>query len=169
MATENTIEDNAQAVYGIYAKTWMSGIDTFTPADSATLLIIANQDPVEGGAAVYSARIMLDYPVDYFGPVNRSMHAGEAPGVGTQSKEKAMGLSPNPTQGTFVLEYTVALASKAKIEIQDALGRVVFTGYLEPGTVTRSLDMSGLETGIYVVSVIENHYKTQRKLCISNK
>lgn len=165
MATENTIEDNAQAVYGIYAKTWMSGIDTFTPADSATLLVIANQDPVEGGSAVYSARIMLNYSVDYFGPTNRSMHAGSSPEKDQQSYEKkSLTIAPNPTQGTFVLDYSVAASSKAQIEIRDAVGRVVFTGHLEPGSASHSFDLGGLETGIYMISVMENHYKTQRKI-----
>lgn len=63
----NVIEHNLKLVYGIYSATWMIGVLEYAAVDSATLLNIALQDPVEGGTAVYSARVMLDLPIDYYG------------------------------------------------------------------------------------------------------
>ncbi len=128
LACSNVPEHNVKVVYGIYAATWMQGIAEFTSADSATLLNIAQQDPIEGGTAVYSAQVMLDLEIDYYGGSSQRI-GQENSSHATQSE---LNVYPNPANASVKLEYGVDEGQSAQVEIYDLGGKLVLSQQLPP-------------------------------------
>jgi hypothetical protein len=150
MTCSNLIEHNAKVVYTIYSAIWMNGVYNFTSADSAALLVIANLDPVEGGTAVYSARVMLDLPVDYSGGnTQRIMQSDDG------SPNITVGeVFPNPSSGDVQLDFQIEENQVASVEIRDISGKVILTQTLSANQSLHSIASSRLSDGIYVLRVI---------------
>lgn len=150
LTCSNLIEHNAKEVYTIYAATWMNGIASFSPADSATLLSIANMDPVEGGTAVYSARVMLDLPVDYFG--------GNTQRVSQQGVEQHeatfIRVFPNPASEYVQLDMVSEDSQNAQVEIVDLHGKVVLSQQLSSDQSSHLIKTSTLTEGVYLLRII---------------
>ena len=61
---------------------------------------------------------------------------------------------PNPAAGSVTIDFAVPHAGPALLSVYDLLGReveVVFSGSLEPGTHSLSVDVSDLPAGVYSV------------------
>jgi hypothetical protein len=165
LTCSNLIEHNAKIVYSIYAATWMSGIYSFTPADSASLLVIANLDPVEGGTAVYSARVMLDLPVDYYGEeVQRSMFLNE---TNDADINKAI-IYPNPASDKIQLEFSLESGQVGQFEIVDMNGKTVASYELSNQQNLHSFEISYLSSGIYMLRVlVDGEQSASQRLVIT--
>jgi hypothetical protein len=150
LSCSNLIEHNAKVVYTIYSSTWMNGVYNFTPADSATLLVIANLDPVEGGTAVYSARVMLDLPIDYSGGNTQRVMQSEdgLPNIAVGE------VFPNPSSGDVQLDFQIEENQVASVEIMDISGKVILTQLLSANQSLHSIASSQLSDGIYILRVI---------------
>ncbi len=150
LACSNIIEHNAKVVYGIYAATWMQGIMEFSASDSATLLNIALQDPSNGGTAVYSARVMLDLEIDYYGASSQRLgHETSTPD--TQSD---LSVYPNPASESVKLEYGVDEGQNAQVEIFDLSGKLVLSQQLVPHQEVYTISTAVLPGGVYMLHVV---------------
>lgn len=160
LSCSNILEHNLKSVYSIYAVTWMIGIPEFNPADSATLLNIALQNPTAGGTAVYNARVMLDLPVDYYGTSTQRI-GQEQESNSTISNE--LNIYPNPASESVNLEYGIDEGQNAQVEIFDLTGKLVLTNNLAPQQEVYSIETDELEAGVYMLRVIVNGEATESK------
>jgi hypothetical protein len=159
----NMQEHNFKLVYEIYSRTWMQAVQSFTPADSATLMNIATQEPVAGGRAVYSARILLDYPVDYYGANSQR--------IGAEQEEEYSSASaviyPNPAADYFTLEYGVDEGENATVELIDLTGKTVKTVALTPLADTYQINTADLQAGIYLIRInVNGEMQVQNRVTI---
>jgi len=150
LSCSNIPEHNVKVVYGIYAATWMQGHAEFTPADSALLLNIAMQDPAGGGTAVYSARVMLNLPIDYYGA--SSQRIGQD--VVTPSTQNELNIYPNPANESVRLEYGVEEGQSAQVEIFDLAGKRVLSQQLPPVQEIYAINTAELPEGVYMLRVV---------------
>jgi hypothetical protein len=81
-------------------------------------------------------------------------------GIDQLSLSASIGINayPNPNNGTFSMELTVASA----VSITDALGRVVFAGMMEAGR--HELDIRDQAAGLYVVKITDSKGQKALKL-----
>ncbi len=73
---------------------------------------------------------------------------------------------PNPTKGTFYIEFEADVATNLTYEIQDIVGQTVKEGTLKTdlGLNKLELDLEGFPTATYVVALTLNGQRVQRKL-----
>lgn len=162
ISCSNLIEHNMKTVYLIYAATWMSGQFSFTPADSATLLNIALQNPVDAGDGVYSARVMLDLPIDYYGASSQRM-GNEENSINDSSATSAIRIYPNPASETINLEIEILDGQKIEALIFDLNGKLIMTNQLEPQQTVYVIDTHLLSGGVYLLQVTVNGEAVESK------
>ena len=73
---------------------------------------------------------------------------------------------PNPTKGTFYVEFDADLATELTYEIQDIIGQTIRVGRLETdlGLNKLELNLEDFPTATYVVALTLNGQRVQRKL-----
>jgi hypothetical protein len=73
---------------------------------------------------------------------------------------------PNPTKGTFFVEFDADVATKLTYKIQDIIGQTVKEGVLKTdlGLNKIELDLEGFPSATYVVALTLNGQRVQRKL-----
>jgi parallel beta-helix repeat protein len=147
----NSAEENAQIVLNIYAKYWLAGHRSFTPADTATLLAIALQNPVLGGNAVYGARVLLGLMVDDFAATESGLRRPEMSDATTQ--ETSVILFPNPATTQVNLIVKDLNVENIRTEIYDLNGRKISGQTTQIIGGTLSIDTSTMSPGIYVVCI----------------
>lgn len=157
LSCSNLPEHNVKVVYIIYANTWMQGIAEFTSADSAALLSIALQDPVEGGTAVYSAQVMLDLEIDYYGA--SSQRIGQENSSATTQSE--LNVYPNPANESVKLEYGVDAGQRVQVEIFDLNGKLVLSQQLPPQQDVYTIETVILHEGVYMLRVVVDGEATE--------
>ncbi|OSY87102.1 hypothetical protein WH52_13185 [Tenacibaculum holothuriorum] len=94
------------------------------------------------------------------------MYATEAAGIvlGTEENTiKNFGVFPNPVTGDNVTIRT-SLQENLDVKIYNILGRNVLSTKLTPNNKT--VNVSGLNTGIYLLKVVENGKTATKKLVI---
>lgn len=74
------------------------------------------------------------------------------------------GMYPNPTKSEFTINLKNREAIGSKVTITSLLGQVVYKGKFEE--VSKSINVSNLNTGIYLVSVSGNNTFATKKLVI---
>jgi hypothetical protein len=81
---------------------------------------------------------------------------------------KNLNLYPNPTTGAVTLSLNIETPGEYTIEVFDISGRMVYqeteTGYAE--MINKSLDLSGLEKGVYFVKVKTDGSEYNQKLTL---
>ena len=154
---ENTIEQNEQTVNRIYLNTWALGIDTFPPNDSTTLLGIATQNPLAGGGAVYSARVMLGLVIDdnSEGETLSNKTDDEQSDNFTKDISKTFvgKLYPNPTNNNVELDYQISEGANATLIIFDAVGRKLFDYSLDAKSNHFQINTENLSNGVYLYQI----------------
>ncbi len=78
-------------------------------------------------------------------------------------------LTPNPSQGMTTLQFEVVNNSQLTVNMSDLSGKVVkkvFTGNLQKGTHTFSIDTQDLATGMYMVQITGNGSAVSSKLVV---
>ncbi|MBK8845846.1 MAG: T9SS type A sorting domain-containing protein [Bacteroidetes bacterium] len=140
---ENNVENNFKNFNEVYLQTW--AVDNFTTSASHQSILenIAYQNPLNGGEAVYSARVLLGLDfVDFTSNVNRL----------NNNIESEMPLSivyPNPTNDYIYLNPS--LSGAFNLEIYDSKGTLLIRKEI---TDNRHIQVSELSDGIYFVKII---------------
>jgi PKD repeat protein len=76
-------------------------------------------------------------------------------GINTSIASRLMNIFPNPTDGVFYLE-TENLRKDAKVGIYNSVGTLVYENIIHNSPKQSKIDVSGLESGIYIIKVISN-------------
>lgn len=80
--------------------------------------------------------------------------------------EKALVISPNPTDGELQVSLTNKMRGKVMVRVYDSAGRkiVSFENMKPADTYARTVDMSGLAAGLYIVEFELDGQKVRRKV-----
>ncbi|HEY6161901.1 MAG TPA: T9SS type A sorting domain-containing protein, partial [Bacteroidia bacterium] len=85
-------------------------------------------------------------------------------GVNDHDEENAFGLFPNPSSGSFTLDFEREVNADRRLEISNSLGQTVYASSLPRGRT--SFEVQGLSEGIYLVRIISANGASARKLVI---
>ena len=78
-----------------------------------------------------------------------------------------LSLFPNPSTGLVNLEYIAANQENVTINVVNMIGATVFTTNASvAGTLNKSLDLSNLTKGVYMVNVSSENGTVTKKLVI---
>lgn len=156
VSCSNLIEYNLKTVYSIYSNTWMKNITEFTPADSATLLGIALQDPVEGGNGVINARVMLGLDMDYYGGSNHAMQSEQEQPESSVVVYPAYRMYPNPAKNLLNIELDEPEIKAGNVQIFNIQGQLVASQTIVHGQRKAEVNTTSLLPGVYAVQVMVN-------------
>ena|SRR3972149_8447892 len=118
-------------------------------ADSATLLNIANQNALDGGDAVYSARTMLRIFIE---PVSGEKIQQE--NTSEEIPNYNYKLYPNPNDGKMTIEYVLDSNKTGEFKIYDVAGQKVAEYKLIPEQNSISISEAALKNGVYFYLLI---------------
>lgn len=84
-----------------------------------------------------------------------------------QFDESNFSIYPNPSNGSFTVEYTSPVAGDVNISVHDIRGRKVFENkYTNTGMFMQTIAMSNAEAGIYLVTVQDGNKKMVKKMIV---
>ena len=147
---------NQQTANAIYLNTLANGL----PLDStsaATLMLIAQQSPLQAGLGVYTAREVLDWDMDDIVADSAEGHHHHSE-IATQEDNinPVFKLYPNPNNGNMTLSYSINPGDVAIFELYDFTGRKINSYNLSSGTNTMTISERTLSNGIYFYRIIVN-------------
>ena len=118
-------------------------------ADSTTLNTIAFMNPLDGGDAVYSARVLLQLQIDdETGTPFRMMNEE------SDLEDETIVVYPNPNDGNMTIEYEIE--GDAEMQITDVMGKVICTYTLFATNNIIEINCNDLSNGVYFYSIIAN-------------
>lgn len=144
----DVMEINKKMVNDIYLSTWAIGNYEFTPADQATLQSIADQLAIEGGDAVYTARVMLGLEIHE--EVASSLREQNETGI-EETADPA--LYPNPSNGEANLQYSLTEGQTGTFELFDMLGNKIAAYQLTDSENVLTFSTKDIAAGIYLYKV----------------
>ncbi len=174
-----TIEQNQQTINDLILRKLLNVNYVYSDGDKTTLSSIANQCPVDGGNAVYQARVLLmtinNTVIDFVDncivgkTAGRSME--EIPldtATVIDARSKAFKLYPNPNDGNMIFEYSLEEQSSGTFILYDITGRVINKYKLTAGQSNElKISENELNNGVYFYSVIiDNSIKAYSKIVI---
>lgn len=158
IGTNEQIELNEKIVNTIYLNTLAQNAATFTESEAVALLDVANQCPLMGGVAVYSARALyelVDPEQDYDDPALCLQH-GLITRKALQAAEPTVQLVPNPARDLAHLIYKLQEGGHGQLLVHDAIGRTVLREDLSNEAQYHSFTINQLAPGTYHYVVLEN-------------
>ena len=76
-------------------------------------------------------------------------------------------LFPNPNKGDFTIKFTSSTGSDIKIVAHDLRGRQVYEkSFTNTGAINQNVTLNNVESGIYLVSVIDGAKKTVKRVVV---
>jgi len=89
----------------------------------------------------------------------------------TTENPSSLRLYPNPSTGSFTVEYKSAKSGKVHLKVVDMGGKQVFTAKeaVIQGTNTYHLNLNKLASGIYILEVIHHHKEINRTKFVIQK
>ena len=125
--------------------------------DDALLREVAQRCPIDDGFGVFIARAALlkidTLPRHYTSDCERLPSMEE---VAEKQKLEEVGgflVYPNPASAAVTIVYTLGETETGLVLIYDVSGSLVFSGELQIGTSTMSLDVSTLTAGLYLLQI----------------
>lgn len=121
---------------------------------------IANQCPADGGNAVYKARTLLEIATDedlYF--VNEELCSpqlliGGNPGtINHEAASTSVQLFPNPGKDVLTLKWQDLTGTEGLASLKDLTGRTVMVQALDLVAGTLTMDLNGLQPGMYFCEI----------------
>ena len=153
---ENLIEFNKKTVNEIYLKTWAEGIMEFTPADSLTLLNIANQNTFTGGNGVVGARVMLDLQLDDNSIASNARISHPNNDVITENN--SIRVYPNPAKDYLTIEFFTTNDNKQLVlEIYNAMGVIINSKIINGNNNLTNISLKNIPSGCYNYKIKNNN------------
>ena len=146
---DNLIEQNEKLANEIYLLTWAKGQYLLSLEQMETLTDIAEQNPISGGPAVYTARVMMDVDFNDFAPDEAPRLSGNV----QEMPEHIVNIYPNPTSGETILTCELFENENGTLEIFDMLGNLQMKYILKEGENTIVINMNHLASGIYLSKI----------------
>lgn len=140
-------EHNYKEVNDIYLATWAQDNYELTQQQRADLELIACQDALDGGPAVYSARVMLGRNYHCANGA-KSLELAKDP----ENEQATAKVSPNPTSGAVRIELSELSQLRTDVNVRDLTGRLVHSANMQPNTNTESLNLD-LPSGTYLIHI----------------
>lgn len=90
-------------------------------------------------------------------------------GLAENELERGLAVYPNPTNGQLFVEYTMDAGAQVNVEVFNALGAVVAreSASVGSGFQRNTFDLTGLNDGIYYVSITAGDMRATRKVTLS--
>ena len=90
------------------------------------------------------------------------------PVLSTESFEfEDFSLYPNPNKGDFTVKFTSSTGNDIKIFAHDLRGRLVYeNSFINTGAINQNVSLNNVESGIYLVSIIDGGKKTVKRVVI---
>lgn len=168
IVTSNLMEENKKSVNEIFLRTWALESKGFIDADSSMLESIACQNTLDGGEAVYSARVMLGMNTGCGGAMLKSgkKYEKESKDISEDylpieiiAKPGSIyfgDINPNPNNGSMRLDYNVANGVNAELIITDVQGMQVAKYVLNPSGRKLSIENNTIGNGVYFYTIKVN-------------
>ncbi len=163
-----TMEQNQQTINDLILRKLLNVNYIYSDGDKTTLSSIANQCPIDGGNAVYQARVLLmtinNTVIDFVDNCNvvagRSME--EPPIDTTLSNHQTITSSnyklyPNPNNGNMLLDYTLNEGEVGIIKIYDLTGKLICSYRLNANNSQLQINNADLNNGIYIYHITVNN------------
>jgi hypothetical protein len=158
-------EQNQKLVNTIMLQKMISNDWSFTPSEKVQINVIANQCPFTGGEGVYRARALAaNYELNSYNyeMICITTMAGPRSNI---DKENKVSFYPNPTSD-FVNIITENRDQKImSISLSNLNGKILLTKTLEALSDEYVLDVSAINSGIYLIQVeLSSGIKINKKL-----
>ncbi|MCB0763721.1 MAG: Omp28-related outer membrane protein, partial [Flavobacteriales bacterium] len=90
-------------------------------------------------------------------------------GINDLNNDVRLGLYPNPTNGTVIVDFDATTNGAVQFDVYDMIGNLVHSSSVNaaPGAQRATLDLSALSEGIYHVNMVNAGVRTSRKLVVS--
>ncbi len=76
-------------------------------------------------------------------------------------------LYPNPNKGEFIIKFSSSTGSDIKVVAHDIRGRKVYeNSFANTGAINQSVSLNNVESGIYLVSIIDGGKKTVKRVVV---
>ncbi|WP_333599177.1 zinc-dependent metalloprotease [Flavobacterium sp.] len=76
-------------------------------------------------------------------------------------------LYPNPNKGSFNIQFDSAISNEIKVNVYDMRGRKIFDNtYSNEPSFNQNIQLNNVETGIYLVTVIDGNRKVVKRITI---
>lgn len=168
IGTASTYEANQKTANRVLLEYFSNNQLALTPAQQSDLEPIADQCPYAGGEGVFTARALLDTDETYddlaacqAAAALLAKAALPAPAASPQFR-----LYPNPANGFTILELETEQEADCRIEVASLTGTVLLQEHVKAGTGAVPLDLSGLRTGTYFVTLYNGSGRHTSKLAI---
>jgi hypothetical protein len=147
---DNNAAQNEKDVNEIYLATWAKEIYSFTNEQYETLLAIAEQSPITGGPAVYSARVMLGIDFEDYGPPQERLATEDS------KQPQYFHIYPNPASDELNIEYSLNEDETGKLSITDLLGREIISEKLFSDKKLLTISTNQVKDGVYFLQIKVN-------------
>ncbi len=120
---------------------------------------------LEGGDAVYTARVMLDISPD---EIIVDFAKGPPHSI-VSNKELNVVVYPNPVKENLNIRFNTAITTDGSIEIYGIMGNLVYTSVINKGTSELQLNVKGINPGLYFYTIrVDNNKINSGKITIIN-
>lgn len=156
----NQVEYHIKTVNDIYLDTWAAGRYDFTSDEYSALIGIAEQSPYMGGPAVYTARVMLGYDINYM-----DQRSTEVPGQNDSGAFDAPVFGkpyPNPASDRLNLDYHLPEHTEAEFLIYNLNGQLLGSYKLESASGKMSITTDHFQDGLYIYQISLSNYVSDR-------
>ncbi len=154
---QNLDEINTYNAYSKYIQKLLT--DSLSSQDSSLLYSIANQNPAIGGQSIYIARNILGlYIIDLPISVPTSPRLGNTitdTKKDLRSDNKYIKAYPNPANNIYSIDISGDYSDLLNYEIYSIEGRKLQSGQIN-NKATNRLDISNINSGIYLLKVFDN-------------
>lgn len=160
ISPENLHEQNYKSVHEVYLNSWAQKRFELEETEKTTLKVIAEQNSLEGGRAVFTARVMLDTLVEeQIAVVNPRLGGSNSEEqfveiVSINDENFITKFYPNPSDGNFQLDYN--LNFDAILIIYELGGRQITKYNLSPEENYLRINETQLNGGLYFYEIIMN-------------
>ncbi|MBK8845013.1 MAG: T9SS type A sorting domain-containing protein [Bacteroidetes bacterium] len=157
----NHFEENEKSVNEIYLSTWAVGIYQLTQIQKDLLESVASENPLSGGDAVYTSRVMLGWDMpDFTNQINR-IKFDQA----FQKNDMEIKIYPNPAFEYFSVESSID--ESFEISIENTVGQnIYYNSHVEP---LERINTKKFSNGSYIILIKLKNTKIEyrNKLLIS--
>ncbi|MCB9184389.1 MAG: hypothetical protein H6591_10755 [Flavobacteriales bacterium] len=144
-------ESNSKTVYEIYLSTVAKDVEEFTTQQTQDLFSVANQCPLLGGDAVFTARALyyLIDPEQEFDDPALCLQEGLVTKSLKEEPKKGCSIVPNPAGSAATLVLSSPLDDGGQLLIYGATGVELIRMRLPSDQVRVDIDLGGLAVGVY--------------------
>jgi len=160
--TSNTIEENQKMFNELYSLYLNDNKYAYTSNEKEALFSIAQQCPLEGGNAVWQARVLYStIENDWIEFENNCDATPRQMSVNNNITETVVDskfkLYPNPSNGQMILEYSIEETESAVFSIYDITGKIITEYPVNSKNKLLLVNESQLEAGVYFYQVKVNN------------